>query len=92
MRIEGLRVPPIGPTCQPSCWSVQFGRGSGAHPQEYWGRSRLARLETRVKLLSLALAARETRVKLSSVKRAVIRQATTPWHLPQTLPLPRSWV
>ena len=59
-------MPPIGPTCQPSCRSALFGRGSGAHPQEYVGRGGLARRETRVKLVLPALVTRETCVKRQS--------------------------
>ena len=101
---RGRWMSPSGPTCQPSCWSALFGRGSGAHPQEYVGRVGLARRETRVKPARPALAARETFVKRQSCplgrpprpqqrNLAPLRNIpATPWRLPQTLPLPRSWV
>ena len=74
----------------------------GRSSSEYWGRGRLARRETRVKLLSPALVARETCVKLcrcapggnfariaATPPSNTTTHPATPWHRPQTLPRPR---
>ena len=75
-------MPPIGPTCQPSCRSALFGRGSGAHPQEYVGRGGLARRETRVKPVLPALVPRKTRVKLLSPALVARETFVKPWRCP----------
>lgn len=82
-----------GPMCQRLCRPAQFGVGLGAR-------------EMRVKLVSLALSARETRVKPPWPSPTTTQphpqrrnqahndapRPATPWHRPQTLPLPRSRV